>query len=116
MPRVGFESTIPAFELTKVVHALDHTATVIGPLLIALQNFILLLPLLITGHPILFPPHSHAILPCFPISLHIFKILVTIDGVWIDNRIYMTLYTQHFTGHSHTKTGVLSHGLHCVAW
>jgi hypothetical protein len=30
MPRVGFEPTIPAFERAKTVHALDHTATVIG--------------------------------------------------------------------------------------
>jgi hypothetical protein len=30
MPRVGFESTIPAFELAKAVHALDQEATVIA--------------------------------------------------------------------------------------
>jgi hypothetical protein len=30
MPRVGFEHTIPAFELAKMVHALDCAATVIG--------------------------------------------------------------------------------------
>jgi hypothetical protein len=30
MPRVGFEHTIPMFERTKTVHALDPTATVIG--------------------------------------------------------------------------------------
>jgi hypothetical protein len=30
MPRVGFEPTIPAFELAKTVHALDCAATVIG--------------------------------------------------------------------------------------
>jgi hypothetical protein len=30
MPRVGFEPTIPAFERTKIVHALDREATVIG--------------------------------------------------------------------------------------
>jgi hypothetical protein len=30
MPRVGFESTIPAFERAKTVHALDRAATVIG--------------------------------------------------------------------------------------
>jgi hypothetical protein len=29
MPRVGFEPTIPAFERTQTVHALDHAATVI---------------------------------------------------------------------------------------
>jgi hypothetical protein len=30
MPRVGFESTTPVFELAKTVHALDRAATVIG--------------------------------------------------------------------------------------
>jgi hypothetical protein len=30
MPRVGFESTIPAFERAKVGHAIDRAATVIG--------------------------------------------------------------------------------------
>jgi hypothetical protein len=30
MPSVGFELTIPAFERTKTVHALDRAATVIG--------------------------------------------------------------------------------------
>jgi hypothetical protein len=30
MPRVGFETTIPAFELAKTFHALDRAATVIG--------------------------------------------------------------------------------------
>jgi hypothetical protein len=30
MPRVGFEPTIPVFELAKTVYALSHTATVIG--------------------------------------------------------------------------------------
>jgi hypothetical protein len=30
MPQVGFELTIPVFERVKIVHALDHTATVIG--------------------------------------------------------------------------------------
>jgi hypothetical protein len=30
MPRAGFECTTPAFERTKIVHALDRTATVIG--------------------------------------------------------------------------------------
>jgi hypothetical protein len=29
-PRVGFETTIPMFERTKTVHALDRAATVIG--------------------------------------------------------------------------------------
>jgi hypothetical protein len=30
MPQVRFETTIPAFEQTKTVHALDRAATVIG--------------------------------------------------------------------------------------
>jgi hypothetical protein len=30
MPCVGFESTIPASEQAKTVHALDHSATVTG--------------------------------------------------------------------------------------
>jgi hypothetical protein len=30
MPLVGFETTIPAFERAKTVHALDRAATVIG--------------------------------------------------------------------------------------
>jgi hypothetical protein len=30
MPRVGFEHTIPAFERTKTVHALDRAANMIG--------------------------------------------------------------------------------------
>jgi hypothetical protein len=30
MPRVGFEPTIPVFELAKMVHATDCAATVIG--------------------------------------------------------------------------------------
>jgi hypothetical protein len=30
MPRVGFESTIPAFKRAKTVHALDRAATVIA--------------------------------------------------------------------------------------
>jgi hypothetical protein len=30
MPRVGFEPTIPVFERTKTVHAVDRGATVIG--------------------------------------------------------------------------------------
>jgi hypothetical protein len=30
MPRVGFERTIPTFERSKTVHALDRAATVIG--------------------------------------------------------------------------------------
>jgi hypothetical protein len=32
MPRVGFESTIPASERAKTVHALDRWATVIDDL------------------------------------------------------------------------------------
>jgi hypothetical protein len=31
MPRVGFELTIPAFDLAKTVHVLDLSATVTGP-------------------------------------------------------------------------------------
>jgi hypothetical protein len=30
MPRVGFETTIPTFELEKTFHALDRAGTVIG--------------------------------------------------------------------------------------
>jgi hypothetical protein len=30
MPRMGFEHTIPVFELAKTVHALDRAANVIG--------------------------------------------------------------------------------------
>jgi hypothetical protein len=30
MPQLGFEPTIPVFELAKKVHALDRVATVIG--------------------------------------------------------------------------------------
>jgi hypothetical protein len=30
MPRVGFEHTIPVFELAKTVHALDRAAIVIS--------------------------------------------------------------------------------------
>jgi hypothetical protein len=30
MRRVGFEPTIPVFELTKTVHPLDRVATVVG--------------------------------------------------------------------------------------
>jgi hypothetical protein len=30
MPRVGFESTIPAFKRAKTVHASDHSFTVTG--------------------------------------------------------------------------------------
>jgi hypothetical protein len=33
MPLVGFEPTIPVFERTKTVHALDRAATVIGDFL-----------------------------------------------------------------------------------
>jgi hypothetical protein len=39
MPRVGFELTIPAFERAKTVHALDHTATVIGNIYLCLINY-----------------------------------------------------------------------------
>jgi hypothetical protein len=31
MSQGGFEPTIPVFEREKAVHALDHTATMIGP-------------------------------------------------------------------------------------
>jgi hypothetical protein len=34
MPRVEFESKIPAFERAKTVHALDRAATVIGYILL----------------------------------------------------------------------------------
>jgi hypothetical protein len=34
MPGIGFEFTIPAFERTKTVHALDRAATVFGFLLL----------------------------------------------------------------------------------
>jgi hypothetical protein len=30
MPRVGYEPMIPVFERAKTVHALNHSATVIG--------------------------------------------------------------------------------------
>jgi hypothetical protein len=30
MPRVGFKTTTPVFELVKTVHVLDRVATVIG--------------------------------------------------------------------------------------
>jgi hypothetical protein len=33
MPRVRFEPTIPASKLAKIVHVLDHSATVTGELL-----------------------------------------------------------------------------------
>jgi hypothetical protein len=33
MPRVGFDTTIPAFARAKAVHALDRAATVMGGLL-----------------------------------------------------------------------------------
>jgi hypothetical protein len=32
MPRVGFEPMIPASKRAKIVHAVDHSATVTGPL------------------------------------------------------------------------------------
>jgi hypothetical protein len=31
MPQVGFEPTIPVFELMKTAHVLDYTATVLSP-------------------------------------------------------------------------------------
>jgi hypothetical protein len=33
MPQVGFEPTMPVFERTKTVHALDRAASVIGDIL-----------------------------------------------------------------------------------
>jgi hypothetical protein len=30
MPRVGFETMIPVFELAKILHALNRAVTVIG--------------------------------------------------------------------------------------
>jgi hypothetical protein len=37
MPQVGFEPTIPVFELAKTVYVLGHAATVIGILKIGSQ-------------------------------------------------------------------------------
>jgi hypothetical protein len=39
MPRVGFENTIPVFERTKTVHALDCAASVIGEASNTFLNF-----------------------------------------------------------------------------
>jgi beta-lactamase regulating signal transducer with metallopeptidase domain len=39
MPQMGFEPTIPVFERTKTVHALDCTATVIGILKYTILKF-----------------------------------------------------------------------------
>jgi hypothetical protein len=39
MPRMGFERTIPAFDRTKTVHALDRAATMIGITYIYLANY-----------------------------------------------------------------------------
>jgi hypothetical protein len=44
MPWVVLEPTIPEFERAKIVHALDHKATVIGPMLHSFRK-ILLIPL-----------------------------------------------------------------------
>jgi hypothetical protein len=38
MPRVGFEPTIPVFELAKTFHALDGAATVISAVIIRRSN------------------------------------------------------------------------------
>jgi hypothetical protein len=42
MPRVGFETTIPVFELPKTVHALDRAATGVAIFLIKGSQFIML--------------------------------------------------------------------------
>jgi hypothetical protein len=39
MPQVGFEPTIPVFERTKIVHALDRPATVIDSLLLIYRKY-----------------------------------------------------------------------------
>jgi hypothetical protein len=39
MPRVGFETTTPAFKRAKTVHALDRAATVIGSFSYSLYIF-----------------------------------------------------------------------------
>jgi hypothetical protein len=38
VPRVGFESTTPALDQTKTVHALDSAATVIGSITLSLPS------------------------------------------------------------------------------
>jgi hypothetical protein len=86
MPRVGFKTTTPAFMRAKTFRAL-RTRGHCG-LLLAHQNVILLIPLLINGHLNLFLLCSLALFPCSPISLSIFTISVTVEGVWIDYRIY----------------------------
>jgi hypothetical protein len=62
---------------------------------------------------------------CVSVPLCFFKIVlsrdgVTINGFWIDYRIYWTF--QHkicdytFINHCHTKTSIPCHSFHCVAW
>jgi hypothetical protein len=38
MPQVGFEPTIPGFEQAKMVHALEHAATVMASFYIPSAN------------------------------------------------------------------------------
>jgi hypothetical protein len=40
MPLVGFETTVPASERAKAVHALDRSATVTGTVNITVRNYI----------------------------------------------------------------------------
>jgi hypothetical protein len=39
MPSLGFESTIPAFEREKILHALDRAATVVAKKLYVMYMF-----------------------------------------------------------------------------
>jgi hypothetical protein len=39
MPRVGFEPTIPVFEMAKTVHALDRVVTVIAEMVTTMQYY-----------------------------------------------------------------------------
>jgi cobalamin synthase len=43
MPQLGFETTIPVFERSKTVHALDRAATVVGTVGVTLGNFVVIL-------------------------------------------------------------------------
>jgi hypothetical protein len=47
MPGVGFELTIPVFELARTVHALDRAANVISPHTLYLALYMILLLLLL---------------------------------------------------------------------